>query len=89
MEVFKYEIDVIENYSYADLMETIKNLNVALFLTREIKDDYMTMGNTIEAINQEKIILVLCENLETIEAVMLSQEISVFNNHDLTSVCLN
>ncbi len=89
MDLIKFEIEVIEYYSYSELRKAHEMLNRTLYISRELKDISMSNGDILDAIEEEKTILIACDNLEIVEKVMLDKESDVFNECDFKSYCLN
>ena len=74
MELIKYEIEVLEYYTVAQLLKTSDDLNIILKNSRVLKNHYMDMRDTNKAVKEEKTILMVCENLNSIESVLLMKE---------------
>jgi hypothetical protein len=89
MDLIKFEIEVIEYYSYSELRKAHEMLNKTLYISRDIKDIHITNGDILDAIEEEKIIVTACDNLDIVEKVMLDKESDVFNECDFNSYCLN
>jgi len=89
MELVKFKIEVLESYTVSQLMVTKENLNIALESCRKLKDIYMDIRDTENAIGEEKNILRICENLDSIDKVLTLKEGDVMVFTDYGSFCLN
>jgi len=67
MELLKFELEVLESYSQEQLVEAKRDLEFLLLTSRELKDIQLDLGNNIKAVEEEKIILRVCDNLDMID----------------------
>ena len=90
MEMMKFELEVLNEFSYGQLMGTNTQLNKAKKLLSEAKEEAMKMGTYKIAVDFEAQLIRIRENLDSIGVVMMSKEADCF---DLTgkyeSMCLN
>jgi hypothetical protein len=90
MEMMKFEIEVLNEYSYGQLMNTNAQLTKAKKFLSEAKEEAMKMGMYKIAVDFEAQLIRIRENLDSIGIVMMSKETDCF---DLTgryeSMCLN
>ena len=90
MEMMKFELEVLNEFSYGQLMSTNTQLNKAKKLLSEAKEEAMKMGTYKIAVDFEAQLIRIRENLDSIGVVMMSKEADCF---DLTgkyeSMCLN
>lgn len=89
MELVKFEIEVILHYSVAQLFKSKRNLEKGLTTSRRLKNGYIDLRMTDESIEEEKNILRICENLETLEVAWNIKEGEVTEFTDYGSICLN
>ena len=90
MEMMKFELEVLNEFSYGQLISTNTQLNKAKKLLSEAKEEAMKMGTYKIAVDFEAQLIRIRENLDSIGVVMMSKEADCF---DLTgkyeSMCLN
>lgn len=89
MELQNFEIEVLERFSYSQLSLTKTKLEELLVINRELKDSYITVRDTPNAIEQEKLILTVCDNLDKVDKVMLHKEGQVMEFTDYGQFSLN
>ena len=90
MEMVKFEIEVLNEFSYGQLMSTNAQLNKAKKLLSEAKEEAMKMGMYKIAVDFEAQLIRIRENLDSIGVVMMSKEGDCFDlSGRYESMCLN
>lgn len=90
MEMVKFEIEVLNEFSYGQLMSTNAQLNKAKKLLSEAKEEAMKMGMYKVAVDFEAQLIRIRENLDSIGVVMMSKEADCFDlSGRYESMCLN
>ena len=88
--MMKFELEVLNEFSYGQLMSTNTQLNKAKKLLSEAKEEAMKMGMYKIAVDFEAQLIRIRENLDSIGVVMMSKEADCFDlSARYESMCLN
>lgn len=79
-KMIKFEMEILNEYTYSELYITYEYLKRALLYSKEIKEESMYMGDLLRSVEIEKTILSIHENLESVELAMTSKELSAFDD---------
>ena len=87
----KFEMEVLNNMSYAKLSSMYNNLEHALSIGITLREESRSRGYIIDAATAEASIIRIKENLTLINLVMLSKENDVMESFKLgiEPICLN
>ena len=70
MELIKFKIEILREYTYDQLMDAKYNLEVVLTTSRMLKNLALDLGDLVKAVEEEKIILIMCDNLDLVDTAL-------------------
>jgi hypothetical protein len=89
-KMMKFEMEVLNEYTYSELFLTNEYLKKALFYSKKLKEEYMYHGDILSSVEVEKTILRIHENFESVELAMTNKELSAFDDRfTLALISLN
>jgi hypothetical protein len=90
MEMIKFEMEVLNEYTYGQLMVTTQQLKKVETLLTLMKEEAREKGLILEAVEIKKKLIRVEENLDSIGVAMLSKESDCFDQRGkFELICLN
>jgi|TARA_Y100000389_G_C17451682_1_gene515307 hypothetical protein len=90
MEMIKFEMEVLIEYNYSELLLTNLMLNKAKKIANKGKEFAREHGKLMSAVDWEKKIIRINENLDSVGIMMMSKEAECFDlSGKYETMCLN
>ena len=89
MKMFKFEMEVLNAYTYGELMVAKSQTMLVMGIANVLKKQAILDGKIKDAANYECDIMIDLMNLETIDVVMTNKEGEIIVSTDYESYSLN